>query len=76
MFLLSDDCLITWGEAGRLVTQTSLDNPVAAASVRRMIVFMFEFTTNSPEFSHQEIDKQIAEFEREFAEHQQDQETR
>jgi hypothetical protein len=41
-----------------------------------MIVLTLEFTADGPELSNAEIDKQIAEFEREFAEHQQDQETR
>jgi hypothetical protein len=59
-----------------IVTQSSLDNPAAAASVRRMIVFMFEFSSDSPELLPEQIEQQIAEFESEFAEHQQDQETR
>jgi hypothetical protein len=36
--------------------------------VRRMILMTFEFTSDSPELSHEEIERQIAEFEREFAE--------
>jgi hypothetical protein len=38
-----------------------------------MIFLTLEFTSDSPELSHEEIDKQIAEFESEFAEHQQHQ---
>jgi hypothetical protein len=41
-----------------------------------MIVLTLAFADDTPELSHEEIERQIAEFEREFAEHQQDQETR
>jgi hypothetical protein len=41
-----------------------------------MIVMVVEFTADGPELSHEEIERQIAEFESEFAEHQQDKETR
>ena len=39
-----------------------------------MIFLTLEFTSDSPELSNEEIDRQIAEFERELAEHQQHQE--
>jgi len=41
-----------------------------------MIVLTLEFSSDGPELSHAEIDKQIVEFESEFAEHQQHQKIR
>jgi hypothetical protein len=39
--------------------------------MRRMIVMAFEFTADGPEIPHEEIERQIADFERELAEQQQ-----
>jgi hypothetical protein len=36
--------------------------------MRRMIVMAFEFTSESPEIPHEEIDRQFAEIERELYE--------
>jgi hypothetical protein len=36
-----------------------------------MHIVTLEFTADGPELSHEEIERQIAEFEREFAEQQQ-----
>jgi hypothetical protein len=39
-----------------------------------MFILALRISDNTPEFSNEEIDRQIAEFERELAEHQQHQE--
>ena len=51
------------------ICHTNVTRQVASRGYgRRMMFLMFEFTSDSPELSHEELERQIAEFARELGE--------